>query len=205
MHILPGIITGIAYVAAPGPITVETLRQGMKGGLSNSLAVQIGSAIGLIVYAMLALFGAGLVLQDAIWQLVVGVSGMILLFHLGITTIRTGRDLAVAPSERVPGRSSRRRAFWTGAGLSLANPLDIVFWLSMGSRVLSDPEMGGLPFLAGFFAGCLLSSLGVALFGSLWKSRLTPKTARVVSWICGLALVGFGLRLGFSSISLLNI
>ncbi len=36
-------------LAAPGPITVETLRQGMKGGLSDSLIVQIGSAIGLFV------------------------------------------------------------------------------------------------------------------------------------------------------------
>ena len=49
MYILSGIITVIAYIAAPGPITVETLRQGMKGGLSDSLDVQISSAIGLIV------------------------------------------------------------------------------------------------------------------------------------------------------------
>ena len=87
---------------------------------------------------MLALFGAGLVLQDTIWQLVLGVSGMILLFHLGITTIRTGRNLAVLPSERVPGGSSTRRAFWTGAGLSLANPRTSFFscrWVAAYSPI----------------------------------------------------------------------
>lgn len=68
MDVTSGLILGIAYVAAPGPINVETLRQGVKGGLVASLAVQTGSSIGLILYALLALFGAGILLQGATWQ-----------------------------------------------------------------------------------------------------------------------------------------
>jgi threonine/homoserine/homoserine lactone efflux protein len=145
-----------------------------------------------------------LVLQDPILQLVTGVFGIALLLYLGITTIRLGSRLAVVPSGHAPGTSTQR-AFFTGAGLSLANPMDIVFWLSIGNRISSDPEFGGLAFFSGFFTGCLLSSLGVALFGSLWSSRLTPKTVQAISWICGVTLIGFGLRLGLSIAGQLSI
>jgi len=199
MDISSGLILAFAYVAAPGPITIETLRQGVKGGIVNSLAVQTGSLIGLAVYALLALLGADLLLGDIIWQLMAGVAGTILLFCLGITTIRSGHHQPVVQlPEHLPIKGSGRRAFITGAALSLANPLDIVFWLSISSRKLGDPALGGAAFWAGFCAGCLLTSFGVALIACLWRARYTPKAAQYVSWICGVALIGFGLRLGLS-------
>jgi hypothetical protein len=44
MDVTSGLILGIVYVAAPGPINVETIRQGVKGGFIASLAVQTGPA-----------------------------------------------------------------------------------------------------------------------------------------------------------------
>jgi chemosensory pili system protein ChpE len=199
MDIASGLIFGIAYVAAPGPINVETLRQGMRSGFSASLAVQIGSSIGLAIYALLALLGAGLFLQEKIWQLLAGVSGMAVLIYLGFTTIRVGRNLVERSSGRRHGGSSRWRAFWTGAVLSLANPLDIVFWFSIGSRLFHDPGRTGQNFFVGFVLACLITSLVVALFAGYWKSRLTCKQAVAISWFCGLFLIGFGLRLGLST------
>ena len=101
MDITSGLILGIVYVAAPGPILVETLRQGMKGGFIASLAVQTGASLGLIVYALLALLGAGLWLSGITWQLAAGLLGTAMLFYLGITTIRDGHALAIHTGERV--------------------------------------------------------------------------------------------------------
>lgn len=198
MDVTSGLILGIAYVAAPGPINVETLRQGVKGGLVASLAVQTGSSIGLILYALLALFGAGILLQGATWQVAGAICGMAVLFYLGITTIRDGRNLAFDTGDRRPGGASARRAFAAGATLSLASPLEVLFWLSLGSRVLHDPGLDGPAFLSAFFMGCLAASLAIVLFASFWHSRLTARAARVISWACGLALIAFGLKLGLS-------
>jgi threonine/homoserine/homoserine lactone efflux protein len=198
MDVTSGLILGIVYVAAPGPINVETIRQGVKGGFIASLAVQSGSSIGLILYALLALLGAGLVLQEAAWQLAAGLSGMAVLFYLGITTIRDGRNLATHTAAHVPVETSARRAFGTGAILSLASPLEILFWLSLSSRVLHDPALDGPVFLSAFFMGCIAMSLVIVLFASFWRSRLTARAARVISWACGLALIAFGLKLGLS-------
>ncbi len=107
--------------------------------------------------------------------------------------VRTERNLQAA-----------REPFLTGAILSLANPLAVVFWLSIGSRMMHDPTLDGPMFLLGFFAGCIVASLCVAIFASVWQSRLTSRVALVFSWTCGLALIGFGLKLGQSVLATAN-
>jgi threonine/homoserine/homoserine lactone efflux protein len=189
---------GIVYAATPGPLNVETLRRGMRGGFLDSLALQTGSAVGRILYALLALFGAGVLLHGANLQLALGVFGVTVLIFMGMNAIRGGRALAEKPGETAAGKASARRSFWTGAVLSLANPLAIVFWLSIGGRVVHDPGLDGPAFLSGFFTGCILTSLAVAVLASFWRSRLTARTVLAISWVCGLVLIGFGLKLGYS-------
>ena len=198
MHILLGLLMGVVYAAAPGPVNVETIRRGMKNGFMDSLAVQTGSSVGRIAYALLAMLGAGLLLQGETLQLAIGVFGMTVLFYLGINAIRDWRDLVNHTGEDGAQAAPSRHAFWTGAPLSLANPLAIVFWLSLGGRVAQEPELVGTTFLLGFFAGCAVVSLFLSIFASFWQSRLTSKVALSVSWACGLVLIGFGIRLGYT-------
>jgi threonine/homoserine/homoserine lactone efflux protein len=198
MGITYGMIIGIIYVAAPGPISIETLKYGVKGGFTAALAVQIGSSVGLIVYALLSLLGAGLLFQEDMWQLLAAASGMIVLLYLGITTIRDGRNLFQHSDIRTLRLSSTRRAFSTGAILSLANPLDFVFWLSISSRVLMDPGLESSVFLGGLFVGCILTSISMAFLAGFWQSRLSSKVVLAISWACGLVMIGFGFNLALS-------
>ena len=198
MHIFLGLLMGVVYAAAPGPVNIETIRRGVKGGFIDSLAVQAGSSIGRVIYALLASLGAGLLLQEETLQLAIGVFGMTVLFYLGINAIRDWRDLVSYGGEAAMQMVSSRHAFWTGATLSLANPLAVVFWLSIGSQVAQEPGLEGTTFLLGFFAGCVVVSLFVSVFASFWQTRLTTKVALSVSWVCGLVLIGFGLKLGYA-------
>lgn len=198
MELLPGLLMGIVYAAAPGPIAVETLRRGLSGGVRPALAVQLGSAVGVVVYALLAILGAGLLLQEAAWRPLADLAGMALLFKLGVATIRDGRALAAVTTSRAPRAVIARRAFRTGALLSLANPMDIVFWMGIGSRVLHEPGLDGVTFLSGFFAGLIAASLVVALGAGFWQSRLTARAAQGLAWICGLTFIGFGMQLGLA-------
>jgi threonine/homoserine/homoserine lactone efflux protein len=198
MDLTAGLLMGILYAAAPGPITIETLRQGVRRGFIPALAVQTGSSLGLIGYALLAVTGAGLLLQASALPPFLGLAGMALLFYLGLTSIRDRRKVGlISGLDPSPGASTRP-ALLTGAILSLANPLDFLFWLSIGSTVLRDPAVEAPMYLAGLLTGCLLSALFTALFASLWHARLTARALETVSWLSGLALITFGLKLGFS-------
>jgi threonine/homoserine/homoserine lactone efflux protein len=198
MDLATGLILGIVYVAAPGPISVETIRQGIRGGLVPSLAVQIGSVIGLVLYALLALLGGGILASEAAWQMVAGMGGAGVLLYLGITTIRDGRNLALQPDDGRQSGTSARHAFQTGAILSLANPLEILFWLALGNRLQRDPGVDGQAFLVVFLIGCTVTALALVILASFWHSHLTAKATLAISWICGLALIGFGLKLALS-------
>jgi threonine/homoserine/homoserine lactone efflux protein len=198
MDIASGLIMGIVYAATPGPLNVETIRRGMNGGFLDSLAIQTGSAVGRILYALLALFGAGILLEGATLQLALGVFGVTVLLYMGIKTIREGHGQNIQSSQAIGPADSAPRAFWAGALLSLANPLAVVFWLSIGGRVVYDPGLDGVSFLSGFFIGCILTSISVALLASFWRSRLSARTVLAISWVCGLALIGFGVKLGYS-------
>jgi threonine/homoserine/homoserine lactone efflux protein len=198
INIASGLILGMVYVAAPGPIGMETLRQGVKGGLRTSLAVQAGSSIGLVLYALLALLGAGLLVQGMVWQVGIGVCGTAVLFYLGLTTIREGHSLVRQTNGDSASRLSVRRAFGRGALLSLSNPLEILFWLALGNRVLYDPTLNVPVFLTAFFLGCVLTSLLLVTFASFWQSRLNAKAVLALSWTCGLTLMAFGLKLGLA-------
>jgi threonine/homoserine/homoserine lactone efflux protein len=198
MQLLPGLVMGLAYAAAPGPITVETLRRGIRGGLRQSLAVQAGSSIGIVVYALLALFGAGL-LPLAGWQWAASLAGTAILLYLGLVTIRDGGRLAFAPCAELRGRTSVRSALGTGALLSLANPLDIVFWFGLGGRLLDDPALDAPAFLGGFLFGLVAASLSLAVIAAGWRHRLTPRSMRGLAWLCGLAFIAFGLQLGLTA------
>lgn len=198
MDVLVGLLMGVVYAAAPGPVNVETIRHGMKDGFTASLAVQAGASVGRIAYALLALLGAGLLLQGESIQLAIGVFGMSVLIYLGINAIRRWRDLVSHTAKPTACKATTGRAFGTGVTLSLANPLAIVFWLSIGSRITHESGLEGMTFLFGFLAGCVIVSLLVSLFAGFWQTRLTTKVALSISWACGLVLIGFGLRLGYA-------
>ena len=204
MGILAGLIMGFVYAATPGPVNVETVRRGVNGGFLDSLAIQAGTSVGRILYALLALFGAGVLLQGATLQLAMGVFGVTVLFYLGLTAIRDGRTGMVPTKIKPTGSEPAMQAFWTGAVLSLANPLAVVFWLSIGSRMVHDPLLDGPSFLTGFFAGCITASLFIAVFASMWVSKLSSRVMVMVSYVCGIVLIGFGVKLGQAILSTIN-
>jgi threonine/homoserine/homoserine lactone efflux protein len=65
MDVVLGVMLGLAYVVAPGPINIETVRRGLVGGWKHGFAVQIGAVCGDVAYAILAWAGLGLALMHS--------------------------------------------------------------------------------------------------------------------------------------------
>ena len=54
-----GAVMAISFCAPPGPVTMETLRRGLRGGFGPALQVQLGSIVGDVTWCALALVGLG--------------------------------------------------------------------------------------------------------------------------------------------------
>ena len=200
VEIWSGVMIGIAYVLPPGPVNIETVRRGLTGGFRAALALQCGALIGDMTYAVLAWAGAGLLLTQTAAQSPLGIAGTALLLYLGWSAFKSWKSVAGTVIQRSGTmRVSHRQAFGAGLTISLANPFTIAFWLSLGGSVIQHSHANGLGFLTGFFSGCLLSSILIAVLAGRGMAHVAPRAVRIVSSACGLALVAFGLSLGYST------
>ena len=109
-----------------------------------------------------------------------------------------------APVERREASSSLARSFGFGAGLTMTNPLTILFWAGVLGAMMSARTFDGPDAVALFAAGCVLATLlfltAVALAGHLLERALTPRLSLWLNRAVGLFLLGFAARLALDLI-----
>ncbi|MCU0494357.1 MAG: LysE family transporter [Chloroflexaceae bacterium] len=198
MEWLLGVALGAAYVLPPGPVLVETVRRGLRGGTPASVAVQLGAVLGDLSYAALIRGGLGDMLHHETLQFWLGLLGATLLMSLGVITLRERRRARKGfAAEPVHGAEQQRLLHHLGTGLALAifNPYAVAFWFTVGGTTLHSHCA-----LAGFAVGSLLASLLMALLAGQLRR---PRWQQATDWVyggCGLALVFLGIQLGVSTL-----
>jgi chemosensory pili system protein ChpE len=196
--IVEGMLLGLAYVLPPGPVTAETVRRSLHGGIPAALAVQLGAVGGDFVYALLVLAGLSHVLNHTMLRPGAGLLGSVLLVALGISALRAATAPPPAPvAAGCPPVPAAPLARLAAAGLlvSLMNPLAVAFWMTVGSTAVNAAPS----WLAGFMLGSLAASLLTGLVaGRLHGQRY----GRWLSAGCGCLLIAFGLKLSWAMFAL---
>ncbi|GLV59320.1 chemotactic transduction protein ChpE [Dictyobacter sp. S3.2.2.5] len=196
---------GLAFFAAPGAITAQLLRRGLKQGFFSALLLQLGALIGVTLWALIAFIGAAMLAHNTPVRLVLGIIGILLLLLLAWQALR---DAYRGQLTEAKGASARGD-FALGAALSLANPLPIAFWLGIGSTIVSSNGRSASGpwsltiFLAGFLCSALLWCFFMAGLIAWGRRFVTPLFFRLVNLVCGLALGFFALKLCWSLLRLL--
>lgn len=196
--IVEGMLLGLAYVLPPGPVTAETVRRSLHGGVSAALAVQLGAVGGDFVYALLVLAGLSHVLNHTIFRPGVGLLGSMLLVALGISALRAPAlpPAPVAADCLTATPKPLARVAAAGLLVSLMNPFAVAFWMTVGSTAVNAAPA----WLAGFMLGSLAASLLTGLVaGRLHGQRF----GRWLSAGCGCLLIAFGLKLSWAMFTLL--
>ena len=196
--ILAGAAIAISFSAPPGPVTMETIRRGVRGGFRPALNVQLGSIIGDLAWCLLALVGLAPLTQISFIRIALGVIGVGLLVYLGATGIRDAfRRRALATTDK---DGNQRGAFRDGMAISLANPQAIGYWLSVGGALVASGAVGQtlgqmVGFVGGFVTGTLLWAFSLALVVRYSKQILNPSAFRLITFACGATLIVFGVLL----------
>jgi len=198
-------ILAISFCAPPGIISAETIRRGSARGFIPALYVQLGSLVGDITWAIIALTGLSFLIQNQIAKTILSLIGIILMFKLAWNAFkdaRSGRELDISESVSVYGD------FASGAFLSLGNPLNIVFWTGLGTSVFASITGKPQPihlviFFAGFMAGAILWCFFMASLVAWGKQWMTVTFFRWVNLTCTAALVYFAVQLGIQTLQTL--
>jgi len=195
---LAGALIAISFSAPPGPVTMETIRRGLRGGFGPALRVQLGSIIGDVMWCSLALLGLAPLAQIPGVRAALSAAGVGLLLYLGALGIRDAFRAPIVQSSEAS--SPRRGAFRSGWAISMANPMAVGYWLSVGGALVAAGVAGATraqtaSFLTGFIGGTFAWALGMA-FAVRWsKQIMTPAIFRAVTFTCGAVLICFGLTL----------
>jgi chemosensory pili system protein ChpE len=201
---LTGALIAISFSAPPGPIAVETLRRGLRGGFAPALRVQLGSIIGDLAWCLAALLGLAPLMQVAWARGLLGALGVGVLVYLGVTGLRDA--LRPAATRQTDPALERKGAFRSGLWISMANPMAVGYWLGVGGALSAAEVIGQNAaqtsvFVVGFIAGVLVWALVMALAARFGQRRMTPTLFRVITAASGLILLFFGLSLASQMLS----
>lgn len=187
---------GLLFNAAPGPVFAATVQAGVRGGFKPAFAVQLGSIVGDGVWAVLGLWGVGVLLQLAGLRLAIGAAGAAYLLWLAWQSWRASREEFVV--DAAARSADLRRAWRSGIALSLTNPQNVAYWAAIGSALaalgIDEPTLRDYAL---YFAGFMLSSVAWAfVFASLVErvlGRAGVRYARITYLACALAFLGLAL------------
>ena len=196
---LAGLVMAISFSAPPGPVAMETIRRGLGGGFRPALAVQLGSIIGDFTWCALALLGLAPLVQVPWMRMLLSVAGVGILLYLGAAGLRDAATRRASAAAGAPTQS-HANAFRSGLVISMANPMAVAYWLSVGGALVAAGIAGTTPvqtgtFVLGFLGGTFAWAFVMALAVRWGRQMLTPAVFRWVTAGCSAALLIFGISL----------
>jgi threonine/homoserine/homoserine lactone efflux protein len=176
----------------------------MGRGFRAALLVQLGSLLGDMLWAALALTGLAFLVQNRPAALLLGIMGAAFLLRQAVASF-VG---AVRGEDEGRVIVSARGDLITGSLFSLTNPFAVAFWLGLGAGVTANAHqslIATLTVFAGFFVGAILWCLLFSALVSVGRRYATSRLVRAIDALSGMALSYFGIRLLWRSLSALRL
>jgi len=193
--LVSGWLIGVAIALPVGPVITEIIRRGLRHGFLPALQVGLGAAASHAVFVALTLFGVVALLNRPLWHAILGGAGILVLGYLGVDAIR-----ATAPLPTTEGGGREGHPLLAGFGIGIANPITVLWFLTVGGGLIATHGGGGSTPLAvgfgvSFVGGVLCWDTVVASLAGCGRRWMGPRTLRMINLIAGLVLFGFAGRL----------
>lgn len=193
------LITSIALVITPGQDFILVMTRAVSLGAKAGVVTAAGISTGLLGHTLLAGLGLGAILQSSqLLFTLLKIVGACYLIYLGIKTFKSA-PVSLAKNSAPAG--SMWRLFSHGAISNLANPKIAIFYFAFLPQFVSvgsaQPTRVILILGAAFALITFLIKAPLGLISgklSVWL-RQREFVQRVMNRICGLILIGLGIRL----------
>ena len=188
-----GLLLGFSIAAPVGPIGLLCIQRTLRFGRAAGLATGLGAATADACYGLLGAAGAtGIGQAVAGGQRWLGLAGGAWLAWIGLKSLRAAAMPTATCTAAAPTAASWPSAFASALGLTLTNPVTILFFAATFAGLGLPPGLTGAAWLVlGVFLGSaawwlLLSGL-VARIGH----QLGPPALRRIDLASGASLLGF--------------
>lgn len=178
-----GFLLSLSLCLDIGIANIAMMTLAMQRGYFHGFWLGIGTCIGDLIYAVLALAGMTILLQYQSVRWVLWVGGSLMLMWFTYKMIRA----ALAPAEDLnSGDSIQQRSVWRNFGrgivLAMSSPTAILWFAAVGGALISRMGQGGTAnaswFLSGFFIAGVFWTAVICSVGSLGGKMLGTKMLR---------------------------
>jgi len=179
-------------VMAPGPLFAANISYGLRDGVRSGIKMAVGHSI--VEFPLIILLGIGVFSLEIFpeFRTVISILGAITLFIFAILQIRT-----VFSRKEISEIKPKQSPLIAGVLLSALNPFFIIWWLTIGFKLISDAMLiwafAGIVILFGLHIWMDFVWLGAISFLASKSSKiLSNKNYKVLMVCLSLVLVYFG-------------
>lgn len=187
------IVISASGVMAPGPLFTANVSYGLREGTKSSVKMAIGHTI--VEFPLVILLGIGVFSLESFpeFRTIISIVGAITLFVFAFVqiknTLQNNKNITSIP---------KHRPLFTGIVLSALNPFFIIWWLTIGFKLISDAMLiwafSGI--LIVFFLHIWMDYVwlgGISFLVSKSSQILSNRNYKVIMIGLSLLLVYFGI------------
>lgn len=187
------IVISASGVMAPGPLFTANVSYGLREGTRSGIKMAIGHTI--VEFPLVILLGVGVFSLEIFpeFRTIISIFGAITLFVFAIFQIKT-----VLQKKEDSELKPKYGPLVTGIALSALNPFFIIWWLTIGFKLISDAMMiwAFTGILVVFFFHIWMDFVwlgGVSFLASKSSRILSNRNYKVLMVGLSLMLVYFGI------------
>jgi threonine/homoserine/homoserine lactone efflux protein len=195
------IIISASGVMSPGPLFAANITYGLREGVKSGIKIAIGHSI--VELPLVILLGIGVFSLEIFpeFRTIISIFGAITLFvFAGIqikTILKKNKNISVKP---------KQGPIVTGIVLSALNPFFIVWWLTIGFKLISDAMLiwafAGILIVFVFHIWMDFAWLGITAFlASKSRKIISNRNYKIMILVLSLTLIYFGITFLMDAIS----
>ncbi|WP_234121812.1 LysE/ArgO family amino acid transporter [Clostridium hydrogenum] len=200
-YYIQGLILGLTYVAPIGMQNLYVINSALTSSVYKAIQTALITVFFDVSLAIICFFGVGAILEKSYFlKQVILLVGAIIVIYIGISLIRN------TPSslEKVNSEKSFVRIAVSCFVVTWLNPQAIIDGsLLLGSFRLTLPIEASKFFIFGVCSASFIWFNGLAFVVNLFKKNFSLKLVTIINKVCGVIIIYYGLKLGYSFFKLI--
>ena len=198
---LQGLTMGLAYVAPIGMQNLFVINSALTNKRKRALLTALIVIFFDITLSLACFFGIGTIMQKFKWlQMVILCMGSLIVIYIGISLLRAKtQDL-----EKDQPTMSIKKTISSACVVTWFNPQAIIDGTMMlGAFHVTLAAGQETPFITGVACASFSWFIGLTFLISLISSKFNAKVMRWINIVCGVIIIGYGLKLFLSFVQML--
>lgn len=198
---LQGLTMGLAYVAPIGMQNLFVINSALTNKRKRALLTALIVIFFDITLSFACFFGIGTIMQKFKWlQMIILCVGSLIVIYIGISLLRAKtQDL-----EKDQPTMSIKKTISSACVVTWFNPQAIIDGTMMlGAFHVTLAAGQEIPFITGVACASFSWFIGLTFLISLISSKFNAKVMRWINIVCGVIIIGYGIKLFVSFVQML--